>query len=214
MSDKLCGLAGLGLDNLEDMDIFGQEKKEEQVAAEAPKIEEKDLIYDKNFTCPVCGEDFPAKIMKTGKARLLGTDQDLRAKYEGIDAVKYDVILCPHCGYAALNRYFNNITKVYAKLIKENISSKVQLHTYDDDIYTYEEAIERYKLCLANAVVKRAHASEMAHERISRISGRIRRYGHGPSPGSEKHGRDLSEECLYRLHGSTSDRRISHVRYG
>ena len=33
MSDKLCGLAGLGLDNLEDMDIFGQEKKEEQVAA-------------------------------------------------------------------------------------------------------------------------------------------------------------------------------------
>ena len=160
MSDKLCGLAGLGLDNLEDMDIFGQEKKEEQVAAEAPKIEEKDLIYDKNFTCPVCGEDFPAKIMKTGKARLLGTDQDLRAKYEGIDAVKYDVILCPHCGYAALNRYFNNITKVYAKLIKENISSKVQLHTYDDDIYTYEEAIERYKLCLVNAVVKRAHASE------------------------------------------------------
>lgn len=27
MSDKLCGLAGLGLDNLEDMDIFGQEKR-------------------------------------------------------------------------------------------------------------------------------------------------------------------------------------------
>ena len=54
-------------------------------------------------------------------------------------------------------------SKVYAKLIKENISSKVQLHTYDDDIYTYEEAIERYKLCLANAVVKRAHASEKAY---------------------------------------------------
>ena len=29
MSDKLCGLAGLGLDDLEDMDIYGQEKKEE-----------------------------------------------------------------------------------------------------------------------------------------------------------------------------------------
>ena len=145
MSDKLFGLAGLGLDNLEDMDIFGQEKKEEQAAAEAPKIEEKDLIYDKNFTCPVCGEDFSTKIMKTGKARLLGTDQDLRAKYEGIDAVKYDVILCPHCGYAALNRYFNNITKVHAKLIKENISSKVQLHTYDDDIYTYGWLMRGYQ---------------------------------------------------------------------
>lgn len=163
MSDKLFGLAGLGLDDLENMDIYGQDKKEEKAAAEAQKIEEKDLIFDKTFTCPVCGEDFPAKIMKTGKARLLSTDQDLRAKYEGIDAVKYDVILCPHCGYAALNRYFNSLNKVYIKLIKENISSKVQLHTYDDDIYSYEEAIERYKLCLANAVVKRAHASEKAY---------------------------------------------------
>ena len=125
MSDKLFGLAGLGLDDLENMNIYGQDKKEEKAAAEAQKIEEKDLIFDKTFTCPVCGEDFPAKIMKTGKARLLSTDQDLRAKYEGIDAVKYDVILCPHCGYAALNRYFNSLNKVYIKLIKEDRKSVV-----------------------------------------------------------------------------------------
>lgn len=52
MSDKLCGLAGLGLDNLEDMDIFGQEKKEEQVAAEAPKIEEKGPDLRQEFHLP------------------------------------------------------------------------------------------------------------------------------------------------------------------
>lgn len=223
MSDKLFGLAGLGLDDLENMNIYGQDKKEEKAAAEAQKIEEKDLIFDKTFTCPVCGEDFPAKIMKTGKARLLSTDQDLRAKYEGIDAVKYDVILCPHCGYAALNRYFNSLNKVYIKLIKENISSKVQLHTYDDDIYSYEEAIERYKLCLANAVVKRAHASEkglylseerMADAWLSGASGRVRGYGYGQTPGSEDHGGDLSEERLHWFYGGPADRRIPHVRYG
>ena len=49
MSDKLFGLAGLGLDDLENMDIYGQDKKEEKAAAEAPKIEEKDLIFDKTF---------------------------------------------------------------------------------------------------------------------------------------------------------------------
>ena len=172
MADKLFGLSGLGLNDLETMDIYGQEKKEEQQAAapEPPKvnkinkkIEEKDMIFDKTFTCPVCGESFTSKVMKTGKARLLGTDQDLRARYDGIDAVKYDVILCPHCGYAGLSRYFSNLSRVYVKMIKENISDKVQLHTYDDDIYSYEEAIERYKLCLANAVVKRAHASEKAY---------------------------------------------------
>ena len=44
MSDKLFGLAGLGLDDLENMNIYGQDKKEEKAAAEAQKIEEKDLI--------------------------------------------------------------------------------------------------------------------------------------------------------------------------
>ena len=101
--------------------------------------------------------------MKTGKAKLLGTDQDLRSKYEGIDAVKYDVQLCPHCGYAALSRYFTVITGAQAKLIKENISKNVHLTHYEDEIYSYEEALERYKLTLANAVVKRARASEKAY---------------------------------------------------
>ena len=49
------------------------------------------------------------------------------------------------------------------KLIRENISQKVHLHTYKGEVYTYDEALERYQLCLANAVVKRARASEKAY---------------------------------------------------
>lgn len=163
MAGLLSGLAGLGLDDLENMDIYEEPKKEEEKEqAKAVKVEEKDLIYDKTFECPVCDTKFPAKIMKSGKAKLIGTDQDLRAKYEGIDAVKYDVELCPACGYAALTRYFSQITSPQAKLVRENISKKVHLHAYNGDIYTYEEALERYKLCLANAVVKRAKHSEKA----------------------------------------------------
>lgn len=121
----LSGLGEFGLDGLEGLDIYEDEEKEkkkkEAAAAAPPKIEEKDLIYDKTFTCPVCGEDFTSKIMKTGRAKLLRTDLDLRAKYEGIDAMKYDVLLCPACGYAALSRYFSTIGSgsAQAKLIKE-----------------------------------------------------------------------------------------------
>lgn len=164
MAGLLSGLAGLGLDNLENIDIFEEPKKEkEKVQEETPKICEKDLIYDKTFDCPVCNTKFTAKFMKTGKARLIATDQDLRAKYEGIDAVKYDVELCPRCGYAALTRYFGNLSSGQIKLIRENISQKVHLHTYKGEVYTYDEALERYQLCLANAVVKRAKASEKAY---------------------------------------------------
>ncbi|MBO4981020.1 MAG: DUF2225 domain-containing protein [Lachnospiraceae bacterium] len=167
MAGLLSGLTGLGLDHLENVDIFAQEEKKADKTAESskeiPRVEEKDLIYDRAFECPVCDMNFQAKIMKSGKAKLLGTDMDLRPRYEGIDSVKYDVILCPRCGYAALNRYFGSMSAGQVKLIKENISRSIHLHTFHDEIYTYEEALERYKVCLANAVVKHAKASEKAY---------------------------------------------------
>lgn len=162
----LSGLKGLGLGKLENMDIFEEEDKKEAekpVAAAVNKIDEKDLIFDKSFTCPVCDSSFSAKIVKSGKAKLIGTDQDLRAKFEGIDPAKYDVLLCPSCGYAALSRYFSNITSVQAKLIREKVSQNVHINSYSDEVYSYEQALERYKLALVDAVVKKAKASEKAY---------------------------------------------------
>lgn len=168
MAGILSGLAELGLDDLENIEIYSDEEKEKQVKEKQKReiiavvVEEKDLIYDRTFECPVCGENFVAKIMKTGKAKLIRTDQDLRPKYEGIDAAKYDVQLCTHCGYAALSRYFTGIGSMQAKMIRENISKKVQLRSYRGEVYSYDEAVDRYKLTLANALVKRAKASEKA----------------------------------------------------
>ena len=160
----LSGLSGLGLDGLADADIFEGDKKEEEKKVQAPvKIAEKELLYDKTFKCPVCDGEASGKIMRSGKARLNGTDQDLRPRYEGIDIVKYDVVLCPDCGYAALTRFFSSLTSAQAKLIKEKISATVKVPVYKNDTYTYEEAIDRYQLALANAVVKRARASEKAY---------------------------------------------------
>ncbi len=161
----LSGLGGLGLGNLEGMDIFESEEKEakKKAASEPVKIEEKDLIYDRAFTCPVCEKEFTAKIMKSGKAKLLGSDSDLRARYEGIDAVKYDVEMCPNCGYSALGRYFVKLSPAQVKLIKEKVCSSVNISAYKGETYTYEHAMERYKLALVCAVVRRAKASEKAY---------------------------------------------------
>ncbi len=162
------GLKNLGLGNLEGLNLFEDTQKETvkraaSVPAEPPKPQEKDLIYDRSFSCPVCDSSFTAKIMKSNKARLIGTDPDLRARYEGIDAVKYDVVMCPVCAYAALIRFFPNVTTNQAKLIKEKISQVVRLTPYNGEIYSYEEAIERYKLALVCALVKHSKSSEKAY---------------------------------------------------
>lgn len=157
------GLKELGLGDLENSELFAEEEKAEQQAAEPTQPEETDYIYDKSFTCPVCDTQFTSRVMKTGKAKLVSMDLDLRPRYVGIDATKYDVELCPHCKYAALTRYFTAMTSGQIHLIKEQISNKVKLQPHSEDYYTYEEAMERYKIALVCAMVKKAKNSEKAY---------------------------------------------------
>lgn len=159
----LSGLDQFGLGNLENADLYATPKNENGENSEAPKEpEEKDFLFDKTYTCPVCDHEFKTKTVKVGKAKLLGTDMDLRPKYDKIDSLKYDIILCPHCGYASLSRYFKVITTPQAKLVKENISKGFK-PLPEKEIYSYDDAMERYKLALANAIVKRGKASEKAY---------------------------------------------------
>lgn len=165
MSDLLSGLASLGLGKLEGMEVFETEKKPEE-AAEQPQtfqLVEKDVIYDRGYECPVCDKKITVKTVKAGKCKLSHTDQDLRPVYEGIDVVKYDVIVCPYCGHATLTRYFKPLTSMQIKLIKENISRNFKMKLQEEETISYEAALQRYQLALANAIVKKAHASEKAY---------------------------------------------------
>lgn len=167
MAGLLSGLEKLGLKNLESMDLYEEEKKkEEQEEAgkqKVPVVNETDFLFDKTYECPVCDSKIKARTLKASKARLLRTDMDLRPVYEHIEPLKYDVIICPECGYAALSRYFGGLTSTQIKAVKETISRSYQKSNAQNDTYTYEEALGRYKLCLANAIVKHAKASEKAY---------------------------------------------------
>ena len=167
MGNLFSGLAPLGLGKLSNMDVYEKEdKKEEKKDADVEKaaeVSEADLKIDKTYDCPVCGGKFKAKTVKTGKVKLIAADSDLRPKYQLVDSLKYDVIACTYCGYAALNRYFNYMTSTQARMIKQNISENFNGLTSDGDIVTYDEAITKHKLALANTVVKHAKASEKAY---------------------------------------------------
>jgi hypothetical protein len=167
MSELFSGLEKLGLSNIKEMDIFEKEE-EKKVERNVQKkvvheLEENEMLFDKTYRCPVCDRDFKSKCVMAGKAKLIGTDTDLRPRYQGIDCTKYDVVVCNNCGYAATARFFNTISNAQGKLIKENISNSYQPLEIKGDIYTYDEAILRYQLSLANTVVKRGKISERAY---------------------------------------------------
>ncbi len=167
MADLLSGLGQFGLGNLENMNLYEEPKKEGEAGADgksAPQVmQEQDYLFDKSFKCPVCDKDFKARTVKVGKVKLSGTDIDLRPKYEQVDLLKYDVIMCPNCGYAALSRFFKFVSAHQAKNIKEKISASFKAQTEMNETYDYDEALERYKLSLVNSIVKQAKPSEKAY---------------------------------------------------
>lgn len=158
------GLDQFGLGKLEKMNVFEEErKKADDGKAAEPKITEEDLLFDKSFVCPVCDEEFHSKMVRTGKVKLLSADTDLRPKYQLVDSLKYDALVCPKCGYAALSRFFKFMMPAQAKLIRENISKNFSGLKPSGNIYTYDDAIARHQLALANTVVKKAKPSEKAY---------------------------------------------------
>ena len=87
--------------------------------------QEKDFLFTKRISCPVCGKIFGSRVVKSGSLRRLEPDFDLRPRFRFIDALKYEVYSCPQCGYSAMSRYFENLTKVQIQLIKEDRKSVV-----------------------------------------------------------------------------------------
>lgn len=161
------GLEKLGLGKLSDMEIYesGEKEKEKKEAddKDVHTVSEEEVLYDKSYKCPVCDHEFKSKSIRTGKVKLVSVDTDLRPRYQTADCIKYDCIVCDKCGYAALTRYFNNVTMAQAKLISQSITPSFKGIDTTAAIYSYEEAIVRYQLSLANAVVKKARASERAY---------------------------------------------------
>lgn len=166
MANLFSGLDAFGLGNLSEMNIYDEAEKEDikkTAAAEKPAFSEEDIIFDKSFTCPVCDKEFKSKMVKSGKVKLLSLDTDLRPKYQYTDPLKYDAIVCPNCGFAALNRFFKYMTSTQIALVQKNISSVFRGINTTGDIYSYDDAIARHKLALVNSIVKRAKTSERAY---------------------------------------------------
>ena len=120
---------------------------------------------EKSIRCPVCDTVFKTKMVKTGRVKRLEPDFDLRPRFQYIDTNKYDVSSCPKCGYTAMNRYFSHLSSGQIKMIDEGVRRKFkQTNLVEPEEYSYDEAIDRYKLALYSTIVKKGKTSEKAFE--------------------------------------------------
>ncbi len=137
-------------------------------AAEAKKkkeAEEPSYILAKSFTCPVCDKPFKSLAVKANRARVVSHDLDLRPVYEPVDALKYNVVSCPFCGYSAWQRTFPNITAKQKKVVAEKIGANFRVAPIVEEkkAYTYEDALGRFQMAFATAMATVAKSSEKAY---------------------------------------------------
>lgn len=161
-----AGLSGLGLGSFKDKKIYednSNTKEEDDIKGAQTTLSEKDYLFEKTYTCPVCDKKFKALTVRAGKARLISQDEDLRPHYDGIDTIKYDVIFCNHCGFAAISKGFQNLTSLQRKNIKEQVSSQFRPIEESPQILSYDDAILRHKIALLCSTVKNAKNSEKAY---------------------------------------------------
>jgi len=160
------GLEQFGLGKYSNAKLIEEKKNEiklDEDGKQIPKLKEEDVLYDKRITCPVCDIGFTTKTVRAGKIKLIGKDTDLRATYEVADPHKYDVIACENCGYAALGKYFGKLSTRQMRDIKDQVGTNFKGISNNKDLFTYDDALLRYKLALVCSIVKHAKASEKGY---------------------------------------------------
>ena len=118
------------------------------------------IILRKN-DCPVCKTSFDNWDVASYKVRIVKSELDLRTHFAPYDPLYYAAIVCPSCGYSALRSYFSKITPRQGRAILESITPRFRPKEYGQ-IYTVENAIDRFKQALFSANIKKAPESEKA----------------------------------------------------
>lgn len=152
MKNMFKELEDLGIKLDSDFSVYNKPKEKSKKAKLYNHNVVIEAVYQRKVVCPVCDTTFLTSSVRAGRVRFVDTELDLRPVYEGFDPVIYDVVACPMCGYAHLNKYFKIISDTKIGKVKNNISYKFQGKEYPME-YTYDDALERYKLALMNCIV-------------------------------------------------------------
>lgn len=120
-----------------------------------------EILYDKKYTCPICGNAFASKKMKSAACRVDRRDEDFCVVYKLDNPMHYEIIVCSHCGYAASENSFDNLSATEKKQIMTMLAGKVVNRSFCGE-RTINDALDSFKLALFIAKQREAKRSTIA----------------------------------------------------
>lgn len=119
-----------------------------------------DLLFTVERTCKVCNKKFEATRVRSRLVKV-SQDTDFCSYYKNVNPYYYSVWVCPHCGYAAKDDHFEQITAENAEKISQFLAQK-QVNVNLGGVRSREQAIAAYKLALFFAEMEGLAASHLA----------------------------------------------------
>lgn len=119
-----------------------------------------DILYSAEKRCVICDKPFTVTRVRNRLA-MLKQDGDFCTYYKDINPYCYAIWVCPHCGYAAQDVYFEE-TPYRADAVKQFLRGR-EVHVDFSGKRTVEQAVATYKLAIFYA--------EMTETLPSRLGG-------------------------------------------
>lgn len=120
-----------------------------------------DILYEKSVKCPICNNSFSSKKVRISACVVDKRDEDFCTHYKNCNPMHYEIFICPHCGYAASENSFDNLTLIELNKIKELLSGKVVGRSFCNE-RSINDAIDSFKLALFIATSRGAKDSAVA----------------------------------------------------
>lgn len=105
-----------------------------------------ELLYVVEKDCPICQQKFPVTKVRN-RMRMLKQDTDFCTYYDGLNPYYYVVWVCPHCGYAAQDSHFSELTNAAIEKIQAFLKGKKVSIDFGGE-RTLEQALKTYKLAI------------------------------------------------------------------
>lgn len=106
-----------------------------------------DVLYEKEAKCPICNNRFSSKKLRLSACVVDKRDEDFCVYYKNYNPMYYEIFVCPHCGYAASENSFGNLTLIELNKIKEILSGKTVARSFCNE-RDINDAIDSFKLAL------------------------------------------------------------------
>jgi len=119
-----------------------------------------ELLYNVDKTCSICEKEFQATKVRTRIIKLK-QDNDFCTYYQDVNPYYYTVWVCPHCGYAAQESHFSQVSSANKDKISRFLAGK-EVKINLSGSRTRSQAVTAYKLAIYFAEMEGLALSEVA----------------------------------------------------